>query len=140
MGSFFDFSADTFYLNQLNCFFQSTLRDHNATRHYEFLLDGNAYQCTICRIVLFSIEAIRFHMHEMHSHLQSMYCAKENCMQVVTDEDDLRSHWVAHHTKSIFQCLECFKMFERKENVENHMVMSHAKCQKIVEESIKKMN
>lgn len=112
---------------QFNFSFQSTLRGHNSTRHFEFSMDGNAFQCNVCRIVLFSIESIRFHMHEMHPHLQSMYCAKANCMQIVTNEDDLRTHWSAHHTKCVFQCLECFKIFEQKEFADNHLAVSHIK-------------
>lgn len=66
-------------------------------------------------------------MQELHPQLQSMCCAKPNCMQVVTNEQELRTHWASHHTKSIYQCLECFKMFERKEFIEKHMAVTHAK-------------
>lgn len=97
------------------------------TRHFEFLLDGNAFQCLICRFVLFSIDAIRFHMQEMHAQLTSMYCAKKNCMQIATDEQELKTHWNNHHATSIFQCLKCFKLFQQREFVENHMAVTHAK-------------
>ncbi|XP_055322707.1 zinc finger protein 423-like [Sitodiplosis mosellana] len=121
---------DTYLLCSL-CFSSfnnlAALRSHNTTRHFEFDLDGHAFQCKICRIVLFSMDAIRFHMQELHPQLQSMCCAKRNCMKVVANEEELRTHWAAQHTKTVFQCLECFRMFERREYVENHMAVTHAK-------------
>lgn len=65
------------------------------------------------------------HMQELHPQLQSMCCAKRDCMQIVTDENDLRTHWTNHHTKTVFQCLECFKMFEQIEFIKNHMAVTH---------------
>ncbi|XP_031633057.1 zinc finger protein 808-like [Contarinia nasturtii] len=104
----------------------STLRYHNKSRHFEFKLDDYyAFQCTICRIVLYSIDAIGLHMQQCHEQSQSLHCAKKNCMQIVSNETELKRHWAAHHTKSIFQCLECYKKFERREFVENHIAVAH---------------
>lgn len=66
-------------------------------------------------------------MHEMHPQLQSIYCAKSDCMQIATNEDDMRAHWDAKHTKCVFQCSECFKIFEKEEFVNNHLAVSHVK-------------
>lgn len=70
-------------------------------------------------------------MQELHPQFQSMCCAKPNCMQVVTDEEELRGHWTNRHTKTVYQCLECFKMFEQREFVENHVAVTHAKSKQI---------
>lgn len=96
-------------------------------------VDGNAYQCMVCRIVLFSIDGIRLHMEELHPDYRSIYCAKANCAQIASTEDELSEHWTNEHAKSLFQCLQCFKVFERKEFVQNHMVRSHAKLRKTME-------
>lgn len=111
----------------LSFILQTTFRSHYMTRHFEFSMDGDAFQCTICRIVLFSIGSIRLHMQEMHPNYKLMQCAKANCKQSVTNELELRNHWKNDHAKSIFQCLECYKMFECKQFAENHMAVTHSK-------------
>lgn len=108
--------------------FQKTLRNHNSTRHFDQQQCSSiktAYQCNICRTVQFSIADIRVHMQETHPELQSMFCAKVNCTQIVLNEDELKRHWANVHTKLIYQCLKCFKRFENEHFIENHMRNAH---------------
>lgn len=107
------------------------LRNHNAFKHLqsESRIE-TALQCTICRTVFFTVAEMRQHMREMHPNLQTIFCAHPNCMQIVETYDQLNAHWIDTHRKSIFQCLKCFKMFERREFIESHMIEAHAKLQK----------
>lgn len=66
---------------------------------------------------------MRQHMHETHAEHRSIFCAKSNCMQIVSDETELIVHWTDEHANSntVFQCLKCFKMFKRREFAQNHL-------------------
>lgn len=72
-------------------------------------------------------------MHEMHTEHRSTYCARMNCMQIVSDQNDLNAHWTNEHANSTFQCLKCFKMFKRREFAQNHLAKDHAKWEKAME-------
>lgn len=65
-------------------------------------------------------------MQELHAEMESMFCAKEDCYQIISDEEHLKDHWAIEHTKSTYQCLKCFKRFENKHFVENHIRNAHA--------------
>lgn len=54
-----------------------------------------------------------------------MFCAKENCAQIVSNEEQLEYHWANEHIKLIYQCLKCFKRFENEHFIENHMTSAH---------------
>lgn len=129
---FFFSSNNQFISNDIFSFgyFQSTLRGHNSTRHFDQQRQKRpdtktAYQCNICRVVQFSIAEIRVHMRETHPELQTMFCAKVNCAQNVANEEQLKYHWANVHTKFIYQCLKCFKRFEDEHFIENHMRNAH---------------
>lgn len=79
-------------------------------------------------------------MHETHPELQqSMFCAKLNCVQIVSDEEQLKCHWDNEHSKFTYQCLKCFKRFENEHFIENHMQNAHnIKFLKIEEEKVEK--
>lgn len=99
------------------------------TRHFDqqqqYLAMKTAYQCSICHTVLLSIEDIRKHMEDTHPELQSMFCAKMNCAQIVSNEEQLKCHWDNKHSKFTYQCLKCFKRFENEYFIENHMQNAH---------------
>lgn len=64
-------------------------------------------------------------MQETHPELQSMFCAKANCAQIVSNEEQLKCHWDNEHSKFTYQCLKCFKRFENEHFIENHMQNAH---------------
>lgn len=97
----------------------------------------HVYQCIICRIVLFTIDEIRLHMDGMHPEYRSIYCGKENCMQMINTDIELNVHWTNEHANIIFQCLACFKLFERREFAQNHLAKDHVKLGTNNEISIK---
>lgn len=111
---------------------QPTLRSHNSTRHFDQQQQQQcpgiktAFQCNICRITLFSTGKIRLHMEETHPELQSMFCAKANCGQIVENEEQLKCHWHDEHSKFTYQCLKCFKRFENEHFIGNHLQNAHS--------------
>lgn len=76
-----------------------TLRSHSLIRHTEQQQpNGDTFQCNLCRIALYSIAATRIHMEEMHAQLQSIYCGKDKCLQILANSDELEIHWITKHS------------------------------------------
>lgn len=79
-------------------------------------------------------------MNEAHHMLNARYCGAESCMQIIGDDQELKSHWSdKHNTTSInsntlFQCTECLKLFEKQEFVSKHWHQAHSNAKQMKNE------
>lgn len=69
-------------------------------------------------------------MQEAHPGLISVYCGADNCMEIMADDQQLKTHWSKVHDKITFQCSECFKLFKNKEIVQKHWTKVHENSNK----------
>lgn len=73
-------------------------------------------------------------MNEAHPTLKAIYCYAENCMQIMGDDQQLKTHWTDKHNKTSFQCTDCFKLFEKQEFMLKHWQQIHSNAKKMKNE------